>query len=177
MILSLSTNAYNSYYEDATGWRLLITFGTLVLLVIPALQSGFAFLDLSNQDWGRLLLVCTFLSAFLLMMRMYVKGDSRIIGLRYWRDWTSREKVYFLQTVPLILVLFIALFQQHFRQLIGNYGLVGFITFSVLTGLIWGGDAGVYLQGAVANRAGSSNWINRRNCCRQFDLHCRPFAY
>ncbi len=72
------------------------------------------------------------------MMRMYVKGDSRIIGLRYWRDWTSREKVYFLQTVPLILVLFIALFQQHFRQLIGNYGLVGFITFSVLTGLIWG---------------------------------------
>ena len=125
-------------YDDATGWRLLIAFGILAFLVIPAFRFGLHSSGLSTQEWSSLLLVCMILAAFFLTIRTYVKVDSRIIGLHDWVDWTSREKVYLFQTLPLLAVLFIALFQQHFRQLIDNYGLVGFVAFSALTGLLWG---------------------------------------
>ena len=86
-------------YDDATGWRLLIAFGILAFLVIPAFRFGLHSSGLSTQEWSSLLLVCMILAAFFLTIRTYVKVDSRIIGLHDWVDWTSREKVYLFQKV------------------------------------------------------------------------------
>jgi len=125
-------------YTTATGWRLLIVFGILGFLVIPASPYGLRFFLLGNQVWSRLVLVCLFLMLFLLMLHKYIKTEPKTIGLHGWRDWTSREKIYFLQTLTLCLIIFPILFQQHLTQLIHSYGLVNFIAFSVLTGLLWG---------------------------------------
>ena len=60
------------------------------------------------------------------------------VGLRRFSDWTRRERLYFLQTVPLAAVLFATVFGDHLARLRELHGLVGFLLFSVLTGLLWG---------------------------------------
>ena len=125
-------------HGDDIGWRFLVAFTILAFLVIPAFQFAASSSGLSGHEWSRLLLVVVFLAAFLLSMITYVRTDYSLIGLRKWSAWTGREKLYLIQTAPVCAVLFVILFQQHFRQLIESYGVVNFIVFSALTGLLWG---------------------------------------
>jgi uncharacterized protein len=60
------------------------------------------------------------------------------VGLRRFADWTRRERLFFFQAALLGAVVFAIVFGDHLRALLEQYGLAGFLLFSVLTGLLWG---------------------------------------
>lgn len=125
-------------YDTVTGWRLLAAFVMLGLLAIPAMQYGLRATFVGGQIWSHLAFVCLALSLFFLVIRWYLKVEPSDVGLRAWSHWTAREKGYFFQTALMAIVLFSLIFEQHLLQLINQYGLMDFLIFSALTGLLWG---------------------------------------
>ncbi len=82
--------------------------------------------------------VVALLAAFLVAQREFVGAPMAVVGLCRFADWTRRERLYFLQVVPLAAVVFVVVFGDHLLALLDQHGLAGFLLFSVLTGLVWG---------------------------------------
>jgi len=60
------------------------------------------------------------------------------IGLRGMAEWSRRERLYVITVVPMAAIAFTIVFHQHLQTLLAVRGVMGFIVFSLLTGLLWG---------------------------------------
>lgn len=96
--------------EDPILGAMPARFGTVVLLLI----GTFAIVKMLNRDqWAAQI-------------------------LRPLKSWTRREYFYLLQVVPTASITFAFVFGEKINELIGQHGLVGFLVFNVLFGLVWG---------------------------------------
>jgi membrane protease YdiL (CAAX protease family) len=117
---------------------MLVAFVVVGIGMLLALRSASAAPALRGLPAANLGIVVVLFAAFLVVQRAFVRLPMTDVGLRRFADWTRRERLYFLQVVPLAAVVFAVLFRGHLRTLLGEHGLLGFLLFSVLTGLAWG---------------------------------------
>lgn len=125
-------------YGEAVGIRVLVAFlvvgvGLLFALRFVSDAAGVRGLPAANLGF-----VVALLAAFFVTQRAFVGMPMAGVGLRRFADWTRRERLFFLQVVPLAAVAFAIVFGDHLLTLLKQHGLAGFLLFSVLTGLIWG---------------------------------------
>jgi len=125
-------------YGDAVGIRVLVAFlvvgvGLLFALRFMSDAAGVGGLPAANLGF-----VVALLAAFFVTQRAFVGMPMTGVGLRRFADWTRRERLFFLQVVPLAAVAFAIVFGDHLLALLKQHGPAGFLLFSVLTGLIWG---------------------------------------
>lgn len=128
--LTLSTNQSLVRYSVAfliSGVFLLWAVRQLVTLVEIDFPLG-----------DRFLISLILLLSSLVVVRLVVKKDWSYIGFRGWSKWTRREKLYAIQVIPLAVVVFGFVFQDLFRGLISENGLIGFLLVNLLFGIIWG---------------------------------------
>lgn len=125
-------------YGKAVGIRMLVAF----LVVGVGLSFGLRFVSEAAGVRGlpaaNLGFVAALLAAFFVTQQAFVGIPMAGIGLRRFADWTRRERLFFLQVVPLAAFAFAIVFDDHLLALLKRHGLAGFLLFSVLTGLIWG---------------------------------------
>jgi membrane protease YdiL (CAAX protease family) len=124
-------------YGAEVGRRMLVAFAAVGLGLFCVLRFA---LDRAGSRGapGASVFVAALLAAFGATQRWFVRAPLADVGLRSFADWTRRERVYFLQVVPLASVAFAFLFREHLRALVHEHGVLGFALFSVLTGLAWG---------------------------------------
>ncbi len=145
-----------AYGEDA-GNRMSMAFLIVGIAMLIAMRIA---LDMAGAHgpWATLALVVAWLAAFVLVHRWLVRVPLAAVGLRGFGDWTLRERLYFLEVVPLAVLIFALVFRARLHALIELHGIAGFVLFSVAGGLIWGiGQELVYrgwLQTELTRRLG-----------------------
>ncbi len=125
-------------YGEAVGVRMLVAFlvvgvGMLFALRFVSEAAGVRGLPATNLG-----IVVALLAAFLVAQRAFVGAPMAGVGLRRFAGWTRRERLYFLQVVPLAVLVFAIVFSDHLLALLQRHGFAGFLLFSVFTGLVWG---------------------------------------
>ena len=125
-------------YANAIGIRILVAFLVVGVGVFFALRFGADAAGVRGSPTANLGFVVALLAAFVVAQRALVGAPMTAVGLRRFADWTRRERLYFLQVVPLAVVVFAIVFRSHLLALLAKHGLAGFLLFSVLTGLLWG---------------------------------------
>ena len=124
-------------YGDAAGLRVLAAF-LVVGIVLPfALRFAFDAIG-ARGPAARLAFVVLWLAAFVAAHRWFVRIPFAAVGLRRFGEWTPRERLYFLQVVPIVAMAFAWVFRAHLRTLLELHGPMGFVLFSILGGLAWG---------------------------------------
>ena len=125
-------------YGNAAGMRVLVAFlvvGVGMFFALRFLSDAVGVRGLPAANLG---FVFALLAAFVVAQRALVDVPMADVGLRRFADWTRRERLYFLQIVPLAAVVFAFVFGGHLLALREQRGLAEFLLFSVLTGLVWG---------------------------------------
>jgi CAAX protease family protein len=125
-------------YGDAAGGRILVAFIIVAIGVFFALRYLMGLAGARASPLANLMFVALLLAAFVAAQRFFVRVPMAEIGLRRFSNWTRRERLYFFQMIPLAAVVFAFVFRDHLRALLELHGVVGFVLFSVVTGLIWG---------------------------------------
>ncbi len=125
-------------YGDTIGGRMLVAFIAVGVILFYSLRITFNVTGIRGLPVINLLFVIALLAAFLVAQTKFLRASTSDIGLRTYTDWTRQERLYFLQTVPAAIALFIVLFREHLVALLEQHGVTGFVFFSVLTGFIWG---------------------------------------
>lgn len=125
-------------YGDAVGMRVLVAFLAVAVGVFFGLRVVLGALGMRGLPAANLCFVVALLGAFLLAQKALVRAPMADAGLRRFADWTRRERLYVFQVIPLAAMAFAIVFRGHLSALLAQHGPVGFVLFSVLTGLIWG---------------------------------------
>jgi len=125
-------------YGSTIGRRMLVAFIAVGVFLFYSLRIAFGVIGVRGLPVSNLFFVIALLAAFLVAQKTFVRAPTSDIGLRSYADWTRRERIYFLQTVPAAIALFIFIFREHLSALLELHGATGFVFFSVLTGFIWG---------------------------------------
>jgi membrane protease YdiL (CAAX protease family) len=125
-------------HDAAVGRRILIAFVVVAFGVFYGLRLALARFGLAGTPIGGSTFVALLLAAFLVAQQLLVREPVRDIGLRHPSAWTRRERLYAVQVMLLALPAFAFVFRDHLRGLIALHGPIGFVMFSVLTGLVWG---------------------------------------
>lgn len=129
----------NIEYESKNRNGLLYSFLLLGLIAIPGIQSISKQLVFNHFEWENTAAITLMLGAFLLTIKLFFDFDFKILGLHPWNLWPVSQKVYVLQTVLIVSLLFLLLFKNHLLNLIESYSsIAAFIFFSVIPGIIWG---------------------------------------
>lgn len=125
-------------YTSKEGSRLLLVFLFLEFLVRPLLVSGSRWLALADRNWWTLAQV----TILVLLGCWLVTGFAGVrlspLGLHSWRSWSRTEKFYFLQVIPLAVIVFSFSFSESLRGLWerSDLGQIGLFIF--LPRMIWG---------------------------------------
>jgi uncharacterized protein len=125
-------------YGNGPGICMLVAFVVVGIGLLLALRAASAAAGVRGLPAANLGIVVALFAAFLLVQRAFVRLPMTDVGLRRFAEWTRRERLYFLQVVPLAAVVFALLFRGRLLTLLGEHGLTGFLLFSVLTGLACG---------------------------------------
>ena len=126
-------------FENAIGIHVLIAFVAVAVGVFYGLRFALiVIVPVIGAPSARLGFVVLLTFAFLATQRWLVRLPMADIGLRPLAAWTRRERLYLAQVVPMASIVFIFVFRDHLMVLIDLHGTVGFLLFSVGTGLLWG---------------------------------------
>jgi membrane protease YdiL (CAAX protease family) len=125
-------------YSAAVGQRVLVAFAVVAVGVFYGLRFALAALGLAGTPVGGTSFVVALLTAFLVAQQRFVRAPLAELGLRRPSAWTRRERLYAVQCVLIALPAFTFVFLDRLRGLVELHGPLGFVVFSVLTGLVWG---------------------------------------
>jgi uncharacterized protein len=125
-------------YASAAGARILVAFVAIGVVLLVGLRFAFEALGIGGQPLANLALVVTLLAAFFAAQRGFVRLPSAVIGLRPWREWTRRERLYLVQVGVLASIAFGIVFRDHLQGLLDRHGPAGFLLYALGTGLLWG---------------------------------------
>jgi membrane protease YdiL (CAAX protease family) len=117
---------------------MLVAFLVVGVGLLFALRFVFNAAGVRGLPAANLGFVVALLVAFFVTQRAFVAMPVACVGLRRPADWTRRERLFFIQVVPLAAFAFGIVFSDHLLALLKQHGVGGFLLFSVLTGLIWG---------------------------------------
>ncbi|HEU0296943.1 MAG TPA: type II CAAX endopeptidase family protein [Anaerolineales bacterium] len=170
-----------SAYPPLAGTKLLAIFALLEFLVRPLLVAAARGLTFADRPWWTLaqVTILTILGGWLVTGFAGVRLSQ--LGLYAWRNWSKTEKLYFLQVIPIAILVFSSVFSERLegfwaRSDLGQIGL-----FIFLPRMIWGFyQEFVYrglLQTELVRRWGTLTGILVSNLIFTFGpLHAYHFA-
>lgn len=124
--------------SNDTGKRILLGFLVLAFVARPLFKIGSQYLYLSDSDWKQLVQVIFLLASAALITRLYCRLSLDAIGLNHWRVWTRREKLYFIQVIPLACAVFGALLFPEVQLFIQKTNPMHLVMTILIPALLWG---------------------------------------
>ena len=122
-------------HHPTAGLRLLLIVFLLEAVVGPRLWL-FTLLGLPlPPPWLRVSLL---MGAALMLVRLFAGLSLSQLGLYRWREWSSTEKSYFVQTFFVANVVFSILFIDRLRAIVAEPSLWGRVGPVLATSLLWG---------------------------------------
>lgn len=121
------------------------TAGTKLLLIVLMLEgvrllinASTGWLNIADPRWFRLIQVLGLFTLLCILIQAFAKIPFDQLGLRAWSAWTSIEKSYFIQVIPLAIVVFSLIFSSELKAVLAQTNLLEFGLFVVVMRIVWG---------------------------------------
>lgn len=125
-------------YSSRQGLRLLFVFGLLEGAVRPLLDVAARRFGIAGREWWALLEL-SFLTALSCWLVVSLAGvHLSELGLYKWLRWSRTEKLYFLQVVPIAIVVFSCFTFSELTNLWARPHLASIALFVFVPKMIWG---------------------------------------
>ena len=164
-------------YTSRKGSKLLLLFVMLEFLVRPLLVAGVRWLTLAERNWWTLAQVTILVILGCWLVTKFAGVRLSQLGLYPWKSWSKTEKFYFLQAIPIAIIVFSFSFSESLRGLWAHSDLGQIGLFIFLPRMMWGFyQEFVYrgiLQTELVRRWGVSVGYWRVICCSRLAL-CMP---
>ena len=125
-------------YSSQTGHKLLFVFLFSEALVRPLLNAGARWLTIASRDWWPLIQL-TLLTGLACCLAIYfARVHLSQLGLYSWIRWSKTEKYYFLQIVPITIIVFSFMASADLKMLWTRHDLWKIAVFVFVPKMIWG---------------------------------------
>lgn len=125
-------------YSTAAAYKLLLVFLIFEALLRPFSNAGARLLGITDSVWWPLLQISALIALACWLVVKFVRMRLSQLGLARWRGWSKVEKVYFLEIVPIAVIIFCIFVWNDLRLLWTRPDLwrAGLLIF--LSKMIWG---------------------------------------
>lgn len=125
-------------YAPAVGIKLLLIFLFLEVIFRPLLRVGARGLNVHEQPWWFLAQVSLLILVGFVFVITWARMPLAQLGLYSWRRWSKTEKLYFLQVIPLALIVFSIVRATALAKLWSRPNLGEIALFIFIPEILWG---------------------------------------
>ncbi len=138
-------------FSSQQGTRLLLVFLFSEVIVRPLFAAGARWLAIADRNWWPLIKV-SFLTVLVCGLVIYFAGVRLSqLGLYSWRRWSKTENFYFLQILPVSIIVFSFFTSASLKALWArpNLWAIGLLIF--VQQMIWGFYQELLYRGVLQN--------------------------
>jgi len=125
-------------YSSRAGFKLLSLFVLLEFLLRPLLLASSRWLMIADRTWWILAQVTILVLLGCWLVTRFAGVRLSQLGLHSWQSWSKIEKLYFLQVIPIAVVVFSFTFSESLKGLLARSDLGHIGLFILLPRMIWG---------------------------------------
>jgi membrane protease YdiL (CAAX protease family) len=125
-------------YSSREGSRLLLVFLFLEVIVRPLFDAGARWLTITARDWWPLMQLSLLTGLACCLVINFARVHLSQLGLYSWLRWSKTEKFYFLQIVPIAIVVFSFFVSASLKVLWARPNLWEIGLFIFVPKMIWG---------------------------------------
>jgi len=125
-------------YSSADGLKLLLIFLFLELIFRPTLGYCARWLAIADRNWWSLLQLSLLTGLACCLVIGFTRIHLSQLGLYSWIRWSKTEKYYFLQIVPIAMVVFSFFVSAELKALWARPNLWQIGLFIFVPKMIWG---------------------------------------
>ncbi len=93
-------------YSAQQGFKMLIVFGLMEFILRPLILFCSRWFEITDGYWWTLVNVTVLTILVCLLVRVFIKLRGSQLGLNAWKYWSKTEKLYFLQIIPIAIIVF-----------------------------------------------------------------------
>lgn len=124
-------------YPANAGMKLL-----LIVLFLESVRSlinaSTDRIDINISSWFLLIQVLSLLLLLLILIRVFAKVRFDQLGLQAWSYWTLTEKYYFIQVIPLAIVVFSYIYSSELKVFLAQPNRLEIGIFVIAIRMTWG---------------------------------------
>ena len=125
-------------YLPRQGFKMLLVFIFVEIILRQAIFFSSKWFEITGKYWwvAANVVFLTILTYFL--VKNFVKIKISQIGLQNWENWSKTEKLYFLQIIPITIIVFSYFTFPQLKVLFARPNLLTICFFNCLPQIIWG---------------------------------------
>ena len=125
-------------YASQQGLKLLLVFLLVEIIIRPLILFFSQRLQITDCNWWLPVYVIVLTGLAYLLVRIFVKMRGSQLGLYAWKYWTKTEKLYFLQVIPIAIIIFSFFSLDQLKVLFTRPNLIEIFLFNLIPQIIWG---------------------------------------
>jgi len=138
-------------FSSQQGYRLLLIFLFMEGVVRPLFVASSRWLNITKLTWWPLIHVSFLTILVCLLVINFAKVSFSQLGLYSWSHWSKTEKFYFLQTIPLAIIIFSFFRSASLKALWAHHDLIEIGLFIFIPEIIWGFYQELLYRGLLQN--------------------------
>ncbi len=154
-------------WSHQQGLRLLLVFLFMEGIARPLVGIGARSLNVADRSWWPLAQMSLLTALACWLVVSFVKTSLSTLGLRAWSRWSKTEKFYFLQTIPIAVIVFSLINLDGLKALWAQPNLGEVALFIFVPQMIWGMYQEIvyraFLQSELVRRWGAVRGIAASN--------------
>ena len=125
-------------YTSQQGFKMLLVFLLVEIILRPLILVSSKSFEISNRYWWVAVNVITLTMLAYLLVRVFIKMHGSQLGLYGWKNWTTIERLYFLQIIPITIIVFSFFSSEQLKVLFTRPNLLNICLFNLVPQIIWG---------------------------------------
>ena len=125
-------------YSSQQGFKLLLVFFFVEVIVRRLLVNGARWLTIADRNWWPLVQVTVLIVLVCWLVISFAQVRLSQLGLYSWLRWSRTEKFYFLQIVPISIIVFSFFVSASLKVLWARPNLWEIELFIFVPQMIWG---------------------------------------
>ena len=125
-------------YTSPQGFKMLLVFLFVEIILRPLILASSKSFEIIHRYWWVAVNVITLTLLAYLLVRVFIKMYGSQLGLYGWKNWTKIERLYFLQIIPITIIIFSIFSLAELKVLFTRANLLGICLFNFVPQIIWG---------------------------------------
>ena len=125
-------------YNAQQGFKMLLVFLLMEIILRPLILFFSKWFEITDRYWWTPVNVTILTIIAYLLIKIFIKLRSSQLGLRSWKNWSTTEKLYFLQIIPIAIIIFSFFSSAQLKILFTRPNLLAICLFNFIPQLIWG---------------------------------------
>ena len=125
-------------YNAQQGFKMLLVFLLMEIILRPLILFFSKWFEITDRYWWTPVNVTILTIIAYLLIRIFIKLRGSQLGLHTWKNWSTTEKLYFLQIIPIAIIIFSFFSSAQLKILFTRPNLLTICLFNFIPQLIWG---------------------------------------